>query len=56
MTAAGSRLAPGISVLTRTPLGSPPLLLCATPAYLATPRAAANPAQLADHSVLRSLE
>jgi DNA-binding transcriptional LysR family regulator len=42
--------------LTRTPLGNPPLLLCATPAYLARHGRPRNPAQLADHSVLRSLD
>jgi DNA-binding transcriptional LysR family regulator len=42
--------------LTRTPLGNPPLLLCATPAYLARHGRPRNPAQLADHSVLRALE
>jgi DNA-binding transcriptional LysR family regulator len=42
--------------LTRTPLGSPPLLLCATPAYLARHGRPKNPAQLADHSVLRALD
>ena len=42
--------------LTRTPLGSPPLLLCATPAYLARNGRPKTPAQLADHSVLRALD
>jgi DNA-binding transcriptional LysR family regulator len=42
--------------LTRTPLGSPPLLLCATPAYLARNGHPKTPAQLADHSVLRALD
>ena len=42
--------------LTRTPLGNPPLLLCATPAYLARHGRPRSPAQLADHSVLRSLD
>jgi DNA-binding transcriptional LysR family regulator len=42
--------------LTRTALGSPPLLLCATPAYLARHGRPRTPAQLADHSVLRALE
>ena len=49
--ASGSPLA-----LTRTPLGNPPLLLCATPAYLARHGRPRTPAQLSDHSVLRSLE
>jgi DNA-binding transcriptional LysR family regulator len=44
------------SPLTRTPLGSPPLLLCATPAYLARHGRPKSPAQLADHSVLRALD
>ena len=44
------------SALTRTPLGSPPLLLCATPAYLARNGRPKSPAQLADHSVLRALD
>src|ERR1700686_4342209 len=42
--------------LTRTPLGSPPLLLCATPAYLARHGRPRTPAQLSDHSVLRALD
>jgi DNA-binding transcriptional LysR family regulator len=42
--------------LTRTPLGNPALLLCATPAYLARHGRPRSPAQLADHSVLRALE
>jgi DNA-binding transcriptional LysR family regulator len=42
--------------LTRTPLGNPPLLLCATPAYLARHGRPKAPAQLADHSVLRALD
>jgi DNA-binding transcriptional LysR family regulator len=42
--------------LTRTPLGSPPLLLCATPAYLARHGRPKAPAQLAEHSVLRALD
>jgi len=42
--------------LTRTPLGSPPLLLCATPAYLARHGRPKTPAQLSDHSVLRALD
>jgi DNA-binding transcriptional LysR family regulator len=42
--------------LTRTPLGSPPLLLCATPAYLARHGRPRTPAQLAEHSVLRALQ
>jgi DNA-binding transcriptional LysR family regulator len=42
--------------LTRTPLGSPPLLLCATPAYLARHGRPRTPAQLRDYSVLRVLD
>lgn len=42
--------------LMRTALGNPPLLLCATPAYLARHGRPKSPAQLADHSVLRALE
>jgi DNA-binding transcriptional LysR family regulator len=42
--------------LTRTPLGSPPLLLCATPAYLARHGRPKTPAQLSEHSVLRALD
>ena len=42
--------------LTRTALGNPPLLLCATPAYLARHGRPKTAAQLADHSVLRALE
>lgn len=42
--------------LTRTALGNPPLLLCATPAYLARHGRPTTPAQLADHSVLRALD
>ena len=42
--------------LTRTPLGNPPLLLCATPAYLTRHGRPRNPAQLSEHSVLRSLD
>ena len=42
--------------LTRTPLGNPPLLLCATPAYLTRHGRPRSPGQLAEHSVLRSLE
>jgi LysR family transcriptional regulator for bpeEF and oprC len=45
-----------LPLLTRTPLGNPPLLLCATPAYLARHGHPRTPAQLSDHSVLRSLE
>jgi DNA-binding transcriptional LysR family regulator len=45
-----------LPLLTRTPLGNPALLLCATPAYLARHGQPRNPAQLSDHSVLRSLE
>src|ERR1700733_7190188 len=45
-----------LPLLTRTPLGNPPLLLCATPAYLAPQGQPRPPAQLSDHSVLRSLE
>jgi DNA-binding transcriptional LysR family regulator len=42
--------------LTRTPLGSPPLLLCATPAYLARHGRPRTPAELSEHSVLRALD
>jgi DNA-binding transcriptional LysR family regulator len=45
-----------LPLLTRTPLGNPPLLLCATPAYLARHGRPRTPAQLSDHSVLRALE
>jgi DNA-binding transcriptional LysR family regulator len=45
-----------LPALTRTPLGNPPLLLCATPAYLTRHGRPRTPAQLADHSVLRSLD
>lgn len=57
--------APGLSAqqpqaehaaLTRTPLGSPPLLLCATPAYLARNGRPRAPPQLSEHSVLRALK
>ncbi len=41
--------------LTCTPLGSPPLLLCATPAYLAHRGHPRTPADLHRHSVLRTL-
>ena len=44
------------SALTRTPLGSPPLLLCATPAYLSRHGRPRTPAQLRDYSVLRTLD
>jgi DNA-binding transcriptional LysR family regulator len=44
------------AALTRTPLGNPPLLLCATPAYLARHGRPRTPAQLAEHSVLRVRE
>ncbi len=37
-----------LPLLTRTPLGNPPLLLCATPAYLARHGQPRNPAQLSD--------
>jgi DNA-binding transcriptional LysR family regulator len=47
---------PSMSALTRTPLGSPPLLLCATPAYLARHGRPRTPAQLRDYSVLRALD
>ena len=42
--------------LTRTPLGSPPLLLCATPAYLTRHGRPRTPAELSEHSVLRALD
>ncbi|HEY1725284.1 MAG TPA: LysR family transcriptional regulator [Steroidobacteraceae bacterium] len=42
--------------LTRTPLGEPPLLLCATPAYLNRHGRPRSPSALADHNVLRALE
>jgi DNA-binding transcriptional LysR family regulator len=45
-----------LPALTRTPLGNPPLLLCATPAYLTRHGRPRTPAQLCDHSVLRALE
>ena len=45
-----------LPTLTRTPLGNPPLLLCATPAYLTRHGRPRSPGQLAEHSVLRSLE
>jgi DNA-binding transcriptional LysR family regulator len=48
--------AAALPVLTRTPLGNPPLLLCATPTYLARHGRPRTPAQLSDHSVLRALE
>jgi DNA-binding transcriptional LysR family regulator len=41
------------SGLTRTPLGRPPLLLCATPAYLAQHGRPRKPADLTSHTVLR---
>jgi LysR family transcriptional regulator, regulator for bpeEF and oprC len=47
---------PTMSALTRTPLGSPPLLLCATPAYLARHGRPRTPAQLREYSVLRALD
>jgi DNA-binding transcriptional LysR family regulator len=47
--------AAALPLLTRTPLGNPPLLLCATPAYLTHHGRPRTPAQLSDHSVLRSL-
>jgi DNA-binding transcriptional LysR family regulator len=42
--------------LARTPLGDPPLLLCATPAYLSRHGRPRTPGALADHSVLRATE
>jgi DNA-binding transcriptional LysR family regulator len=47
---------PTAASLTRTPLGNPPLLLCATPAYLTRHARPKTPAQLADHAVLRVRE
>jgi LysR family transcriptional regulator for bpeEF and oprC len=44
------------AALTRTPLGSPPLLLCATPAYLTRHGRPRTPAELSEHSVLRALD
>jgi len=44
------------SMLTRTPLGSPPMMLFATPAYLSRHGRPRTPAQLCDHSVLRTLD
>ncbi len=41
------------SELSRTPLGRPPLLLCATPAYLAQHGRPRKPADLTAHTVLR---
>ncbi len=47
--------APAHPGLTSTPLGTPPQLLCATPAYLARHGHPRVPADLAGHSVLRTL-
>lgn len=43
---------PKLPGLVGTPLGSPPVILCATPAYLAEHKAPAQPAGLAGHAVL----
>jgi DNA-binding transcriptional LysR family regulator len=45
--------APAQSGLTRTLLGRPPLLLCATPGYLAQHGRPRKPADLLEHTVLR---
>lgn len=50
-TAAGEPAAS--AELTRTPLGRPPLLLCATPSYLAAHGRPRKPADLTAHTVLR---
>jgi DNA-binding transcriptional LysR family regulator len=44
------------STLTRTPLGSPAMMLFATPAYLVRHGRPRTPAQLREHSVLRALD
>jgi len=44
------------STLTRTPLGNPPMMLFATPAYLSRHGRPRTPAQLLEHSILRTLE
>jgi len=46
--------APAHPGLMQTPLGSPPQLLCATPAYLTRHGKVRTPADLAAHSVLRA--
>jgi DNA-binding transcriptional LysR family regulator len=45
--------APERADLVRTPLGSPPLLLCATPTYLARQGRPRTPSDLSQHAVLR---
>lgn len=45
-----------IPALTQTVLGAPPLLLVATPAYLAQHQRVRTPADLAAHTVLRTVE
>lgn len=44
------------SALTQTSLGTPPQLLCATPAYLSRHDRVRTPADLASHTVLRMVE
>jgi DNA-binding transcriptional LysR family regulator len=47
--------APERADLVSTALGSPPLLLCATPAYLTRHGRPRNPSDLSQHSVLRTV-